>query len=239
MCFDSVRVVCVSSSYYHMSVHHTCAYHCVSLLQISRVQHTVCFFFSCMLCKLFVFLLHTISCMFTMHVHVTVCLNSCVQHTVCFFFSCMLCKLCVFLLQLCVPQVHVTGSAAPHYLTPLVTSFRLRISIVFNLSSIFNNSHWIQCIHSIARMPQVAPQLRGNFGNIPLQVPLTPQSLTRSSRKCCRSVIHILPALPQNASAAFMLPGTRGKKTDRCNSPSQGDRLIHPLLLCKLFRRMK
>ena len=175
MCFDSVRVVCVSSSYYHMSVHHTCACHCVSLLQISRVQHTVCF-----------------------------------------FFSCMLCKLCV--LQLCVPQVHVRGSAAPHYLTPLVTSFRLRISIVFNLSSSFKNSRWIQCIHSIARMPR----LRGNFGNIPLQVPLTPQSLTRSSRKCCRSVIHILPALPQNASAAFMLPGTRGKKTDRCNSPSQG-----------------
>ena len=125
----------------------------LGILYISVVAgfpfHISCVFTVCELC---VFLLHTITCVFTM------CMSLCVSS------SDLTCSThCVFLLQLCVPQVHVTGSAAPHYLTPLVTSFRLRISIVFNLSSIFSNSRWIQCIHSIARMPHSCPSIEGQL----------------------------------------------------------------------------
>ena len=199
MCFHSVRVVCVSSSYYHMCVHH--------------VHVTVCLFFRSHVCN-------------------TQCVSSsaaCCASCVCFFFSCVFLKC-------------MSRGRPPPITWPPLSLLSASGSQLFSIWAV-SSAILVGSNVSIALLecPIVAPQLRDNFSNIqlPMQVPLTPQSLTRSSRKCCRSVIHILPALPQNASAAFMLPGTRGKKTDRCNSPSQGDRSLHPLLLCKLFRRMK
>ena len=62
MCFDSVRVVCVSSSYYHMCVHHVhvtvCLFfrsHVFNTLCVSSsapcCASCVCFFFSCVFLK--------------------------------------------------------------------------------------------------------------------------------------------------------------------------------------------